>query len=562
MCALGAEVIWTRLLSLMFGATVYTFSIILAVFLMGLGIGSGAGSALARVSPRPRVALGWCQLALTAAIAWTALMIARSLPYWPVNPTLAKSPWFNFQLDLARCIWTILPAACLWGASFPLALAAVASRRQDPGRLVGGVYAANTVGAIAGAIGFSMVFIPWIGTQQSQRVLIGLTAMAALIALVPVGTRRRRAPTVAACLLLAVLLAWSVAKIPFEAIGFGRRMLTTVYNSKPLFVGEGMNASIAVSEMSDGMRMFHVSGKVEASSDPTDMRLERMLGHIPAILHPGPKSVLVVGCGAGVTAGSFVLYPGVERIVICEIEPLIPKVVARYFGEENYDVLDDPRVHVVYDDARHYILTTGEKFDIITSDPIHPWIKGSAALYSREYFELCKAHLNPGGLITQWVPLYESTPVTVKSELATFFRVFPEGTIWGNDVDGLGYDVVLLGRDGPLTVDLEALEARLARADYQAVDRSLGGVGFPSALALFSCYAGRGPELQAWLKGAPINRDRNMRLQYLAGLGLNTAQSIPIFEEMLAYRKFPADMFLGPEAKVAALKEFLGPRKK
>src|SRR5205814_8908561 len=103
LCALGAEVIWTRLLSLMLGPTVYTFSIILAVFLVGLGIGSSIGSFLARGTAPPRIALGCCQLLLTAAIAWTAWMIARSLPYWPVNPSLARNPWFTFQLDLALC---------------------------------------------------------------------------------------------------------------------------------------------------------------------------------------------------------------------------------------------------------------------------------------------------------------------------------------------------------------------------------------------------------------------------------------------------------------------------
>ncbi len=135
--------------------------------------------------------------------------------------------------------------------------------------------------------------------------------------------------------------------------------------------------------------------------------------------------MLVVGFGAGVTAGSFVLHPDVQRIVICEIEPLIPEHVAPYFAEENYDVLHDPRVQIVYDDARHFVLTTPEKFDIITSDPIHPWVKGAATLYTKEYFELVKQHLNPGGLVTQWVPLYESNPDVVKSEIATFFDVFP-----------------------------------------------------------------------------------------------------------------------------------------
>jgi len=150
MTALGAEVIWTRLLSLLFGATVYTFSLILAVFLLGLGIGSSIGSTLAARMARPRLALAWCQMLICGALAWTAYMLTQSLPYWPINPAMSTDPWFNFQLDLVRCIWAILPGAILWGASFPLALASVATGGKDPARLVGGVYAANTLGAIVG----------------------------------------------------------------------------------------------------------------------------------------------------------------------------------------------------------------------------------------------------------------------------------------------------------------------------------------------------------------------------------------------------------------------------
>src|SRR5271157_1540679 len=149
--ALGAEVIWTRLMGLLLGATVYTFSIILAVFLVGIGIGSAVGAMMSR-TVKPRVALGVAQLLLTGAIAWTAFMLAKSLPYWPVNPLLSSDPWFTFQIDLVRVIWTILPATLLWGASFPLALAAAANGDEDPGRLVGGIYAANTGGAIVGAL--------------------------------------------------------------------------------------------------------------------------------------------------------------------------------------------------------------------------------------------------------------------------------------------------------------------------------------------------------------------------------------------------------------------------
>jgi spermidine synthase len=558
LCALGAEVIWTRLLSLLLGGTAYTFSIILAVFLVGLGIGSGVGSLLARGSVRPRIALGCCQMLLTAAIVWTACMLAKSLPYWPVTPSISTSPWFNFQLDLVRCIWGILPATCLWGASFPLALAAVASRGHDPGRLVGGVYAANTVGAIVGAIGFSMVLIPWIGTQQSQRVLVGLSAVAALLMFVPLfwpiranamsggkikGAAFKVVVTVLASSGLAALLVWSVPGVPWGLVAYGRYWPTWIGRTDILYMGEGMNASVAISKSSNGARNFHVSGKVEASTEPHDMQLQRMLGHLPALLHPKPRSVLVVGCGAGVTAGCFVLHPGVERIVICEIEPLIPRVVAQYFSFENYNVLKDPRVEVVYDDARHYILTTREKFDIITSDPIHPWVKGSATLYTKEYFELVKRHLNPGGLVTQWVPLYETKENVVKSELATFFEVFPNGTVWSNDENGKGYDIVLLGQAGPTKIDVDELQQRLDRKDYLSVRLSLDQVEIKSAVGLLAKYAGRGPDLQLWLKHAEINLDRNLRLQYLAGLGLNSYQNERIYDDMVFYRKFPEDLF-------------------
>jgi spermidine synthase len=505
-------------------------------------------------------------------------MLAKSLPYWPINPALSRSPWLIFQVDLVRCLWAILPAACLWGASFPLALAAAASPGQDGGRLVGRVYASNTLGAIVGSIGFSLILIPAIGTQQAQRLMIGLSVAAALVTLVPLVRPFRkdsvsprasqpsaiRTPGMVSLgfsVGLAALLAWSVPRTPWELIAYGRYLPTKTVNARVLYAGEGMNASVAVTELEGGTRNFHISGRVEASSDSTDMRIERMLGYIPGLFHPEPRSVLVVGCGAGVTAGTFVLYPSVKRIVICEIEPLIPRVVARYFGPENYDVLDDPRVEVVFDDARHYILTTKEKFDIITTDPIHPWIKGSATLYSKEFFQVCQRHLNPDGIVALWVPFYESTLETVKSELATFFDVFPEGTIWSNDIVGQGYDSVVVGKSGGLKINLDELEERLNRQDHQAITQSLAEIGFKSVVQMLATYAGQASDLGAWLKGAEINRDRNLRLQYLAGLGLNFYLSGLIFNDLLSFSKFPEQLFVGSEKSIQALRTALTPKK-
>jgi spermidine synthase len=570
--ALGSQVIWTRLLSLLVGATVYAFAIILAVFLLGLGLGSSVGAVIARSTVRPRLALGICQLALMGAIAWAAYMLAAGLPYWPINPSLATTPAIVFQVDLVRAAWVVLPGAILWGASFPLALAAVAPAGGDPGRMVGRVYAANTAGAIVGAVAASLFLVESMGTMRAQQVFIALSAIAACVAMAPLlwtspaSTKRRtEAPlgtfgfTVVVISLVAAI--WTVNRLPAVPgmlIAYGRYMVTWLGQADVIFAGEGLNSSVAVTQMPGGVRNFHVSGKVEASSEPQDMRLQRMLGHLPALLHANPESVLVVGCGAGVTAGSFTTYPSLRRLVIAEIEPLIPQVVTTYFSEENHGVINDPRVEIVYDDARHYVLTTDEQFDVITSDPIHPWVKGSATLYTREYFEMVKRHLKPGGIVTQWVPLYESDIAVVKSEIATFVEVFPDATIWANLQEGQGYDIVLMARNEPGPIDLDAVQARFADPRCAQAAAYMRSAAFLSPLDLLSTYGGRGSDLRPWLEGAEINRDRNLRLQYLAGMQLNRYQGGPIYEAMARYRVFPDSLFTGAEALKSELRARMG----
>src|SRR5215510_13266284 len=546
--ALGAEVIWTRILSLLFGGTVYTFSLIAAAFLCGLGIGSAKGAWLARYSERPGLLLAGFQVGAAAAVAWGAALVNRAYPYWPIDPALAPGPWFNFQIDLVRAFIAIVPAACFWGASFPLALAAAAPRGDDPARGVGALYAANTIGAVIGALVFSLLIIPAFGTQDAQQLLIWAALAASAVMLMwppptdaPIPAGRRIAMSLGG-LVIAGAAAATVAPVPPDVVAYGRQ-IATFKGASYLYEGEGLNSSIAVSESEGGIRNFHVSGKVEASTEVHDMRLQRMLGHISALMHPDPHSVLIVGFGAGVTAGSFVLHPGIKRIVICEIEPLIPRMVAPYFTKENNDVVHDPRVEIVYDDARHYILTTNEKFDIITSDPIHPWVKGAASLYTKEYFELVKSHLNPGGVVTQWVPLYQSTEDVIKSEVATFSSVFPYGTIWSNQyASGGGYDVVMLAKSGPLQIDPVALDARLNRPDHAGIKDALAQVELAGVDGLMATYAGQTRDLRPWLTDAQINTDRNLRLEYLAGLGNNVYDAM-IYQHMLEFRRFPEEMF-------------------
>ena len=563
MTALGAEVIWTRLLSLLFGATVYTFSLILSVFLLGLGIGSSIGSAIAGRIARPRLALGWCQMLISVALAWSAYMLTQSLPYWPINPSISSNPWFNFQLDFVRCMWAILPGAILWGASFPLALASVATGGKDPARLVGGVYAANTLGAIVGSVSASLLLVVWLGSQRAQQVLVIISAVSALLMLESAAAeaeakkaRFQFAGTLllAAAMAGAVLLARTIQPVPGVFVAYGRYAATRLGESEIIYVGEGWNASVAVSRLPNGVLNYHNAGKVQASSEPQDMRLQRMLGHMTTLIPKTADSVLVIGCGAGVTAGAVSVDPHVKKLTIAEIEPLVPAVVSKYFSQHNFDVVANPKTRVVLDDARHFLLTTSEKFDAITSDPLDPWVKGAAMLYTKEFFETVKAHLKPGGAVTLFVQLYESNTAAVKSEIATFLDVFPGGVVWGNTNNGAGYDLVLLGQAEPTLIDVDAVQQHLSQPEMAPVARSLGEIGMYSAVDLFSNYAGTKADLAPWLADATINRDRNLRLQYLAGMGFNLYQSEAIYADMLQYSHYPDNLFVGSDATRQSLR--------
>ena len=563
MTALGAEVIWTRHLSILFGATVYTFSLILAVFLLGLGIGSSAGSFAARTLKAPHVALGMCQLLLCAGMAWAAFSISEFLPFWPLDVTLESGPGVALQLDIIRAAWALLPAAVLWGASFPLALASAADGGRDPGRLVGGLYAANTVGAIVGSLGASLVLVVTIGSQNSQRLLIFASAVSGLLMLGPVALSRLRqsginfqrvaVPTVTGALVLLLIAA--VPAIPGEFVAYGRFLPTRGEGTEVIYMGEGLTASVAVTRHPSGILNYHNAGKVQASSYAPDMRLQRMLGHLVTLAPENNNSFLVIGLGAGVTAGAVSIEPQAERIVIAEIEPLVPEVVSEYFGDYNFNVVDNPKVDIHIDDGRHFLLTTDETFDGITSDPLDPWVKGAAALYTEEFWTLVKSHLNPGGVVTVFVQLYESTEEAVKSEVATFLRVFPNGAVFANTIDGQGYDVVLFGQaDDSFSIDVARIEARLQTPEYAEVSDSLREVGFFSFMDLLATYSGQADDLAPWLEGAPINRDRNLRLQYLAGQGLNLYQANVIFRNMVASGvDFPEQLFAGAPGELDEL---------
>ncbi len=571
--ALASQVVWTRLLSLLFGGTVYTFALILAVFLFGLGVGSTAGAAYARRTTRARQALGWIQLLIGPAMLSAGYLLMAYLPFQPIDAAVLSDPTTKYRLDLWRCAQVVLPAAILWGASFPLALAALARPGQDTGRLVGGVYAANTLGAIVGALGIGLFLVARLGSQHTQQLLVVLSIVAGLLMLLPRWSRdaarpvrsqaaaRKWSAATAIALVLVVAVSAGVAwlpPVPGVLVAFGRFSANWVGRSEVTYVGEGLNAFVAVTRTPSGVPVYHNSGKVQASSEGQDMGLQRMLGHLSHLVPDTARDVLVVGLGAGVTAGAVTIAPSVERVTIVEIEPLVPTSVAAYFGDYNDHVVGDPKVTIRIDDGRHHLLTTDRMYDVVTSDPLDPWIKGAATLFTEEFFQTIRRHLRPGGVLTQFVQLYGSNNEAVKSEIGTFMKVFPHTLVFGNLFEGHGYDLVLVGQVEPMSIDVDAMQARLDDPAYARVAASLRDIGITSAIDLLGTYAGSSDDLQPWLRDATINTDRNLRLQYLAGLTLNAHESDSIYRDMIQYARFPERIFTGSPETLQRLRARIG----
>ena len=345
---------------------------------------------------------------------------ALSLPRVRATPSLA------FAFDALRCAFALLPATILWGASFPLTLAI--GRQADFDRHVARVNAINTAGALAGAIAFTLIGIPLLGSHMAQQALVlfaGLSG-AMLLATSAIPARKVWLLGAAAVTVIAMLI---VPAVPAHLIAYGRSVNSWQSIARFLYLAEGATASVAVTQHVGGARQFHIAGKVEASDMDIDMRLERMLGHIPALLHPHPRSVLIVGVGAGVTAGALSIHPEVERIASSRIDPVVPLSARRIFGEANHHVFDIRASSWWSDMLGIFCKTTDEKFDVITSTrSILGSRRGDALLL--EYLSLVKDHLTPAVGVTQWIPLYETDMRSVKSEIGTFAKVVS------------GYDVV------------------------------------------------------------------------------------------------------------------------
>jgi len=564
-CALGYEVLWTRMLGTVVGTSVYSFTIILAAFLSGIALGSQAYGVASRrrgargTGARAAASFGLVEVAIgLAALAVTLLMRdlpdhatrLQSLLLRPGSTEFAARQGASFVVAFAY----LLVPAFFMGVAFPLAGVLYASRREKVGRAVGAVFTWNTVGSILGAAVSGFVLIYALGIERSLQVLVALNVGVGLL-LVASTARGRVLPWLAAggtaVVILALALnqtwgrAWDMKYFAIvrnnqrDAFDTPSKVKDALENTDVLYYFEGANETISVIRPKGSMQSFIVNGRPEASTSLMDVQCQRTLGHLPMLLHPNPRRVFVLGTGTGMTLGATSIHPEVERIVLAEIEPGAIGA-ARTFGDWNHHVIDNPKLRIVYDDGRNYLRTTGEKFDVITADPIHPWSGGAAYLYTREYFQSVSDHLAPGGIATQWLPIYELTPKDVQTVVRTFAEAFRHVAVWLTH-----YDAELVGSNDPIVIDEANMARRLGGPE---LSRDLQVVEMGTSDDFLSYFILGDEGARAFGRAGDVNTDDNLTLEFSAPESQGVGRAMGDNVEALAASRESILPYLSPAA--------------
>lgn len=576
-CALGYEVLWTKVLTIVVGASVYSFTTMLIAFLAGIALGSKAyglflkifgvkdrgGPGTLRGFGIVQALIGLSALAVTIAIRNLPLHSLRLKAFFhdTMGDLFGAWQWANLTIAL---LYMLLPAF-LMGLSFPLAGEVYAKHRKAVGSAVGRVLAFNTVGALLGAAASGFVFIYLFGIERSLQMLTIVNIGMGLMVVASLGRSAalRWAPPAAALALIAVLATdpaalrvWDTkyfavfrANQP-EAFKTPELIKEALDNTDVLYYAEGVEAIVSSIKVKGGDQAFLTNGRVEASSRLEGQQTQYTLGHLPMLLNRNPRRVLVVALGSGMTLGATSAHPSVEQVTLAEIEPKVLGV-ARTFERYNHRILDNPKLRIVFNDGRNFLLTTKEKFDVITADPIHPWFRGAGYLYTAEYFKLAAERLSEGGVMCQWLPIYELTAANLKSVARTFNEHFRYTMMWLNH-----NDAVLVGSNAPFVLD----EAELARRlSVPAIAEDLSRVMMGSARDFLSYFVMGTRGMRAFGQGGILNTDDNLYLEFSAPLsigkaslmGENVTEIVRYREDILPYLAQPAEAKAADEQRAA-----------
>jgi spermidine synthase len=512
--SLALQVVWTRLFALILGPTTYAFSIIVSIFIAGLAIGAAIASRLVTRVRQPAVALSVCLSLSVGLAAVSAALVDRGLL---AVADIVAQPDVTFTRVLSRqallALGLLLPMTIAFGAAFPFAVAAATRRDETVAADLGLIYAVNTTGAIAGALLSGFAFIPAAGLHGTLRLVTIVGAVGAL-ALLFAGRSKGRSPVFAAGLAVAVLavgafppqwdrLLLSSGAYKYASVLQGPDIRTALTAGELLYYREGASGTVAVRRVG-GTTSLSIDGKVDASN-AGDMLTQRLLAHVPLLLHPDPKRVAILGLGSGVTLDSALTHP-VEHADVLEISPQVVEAVS-HFDDENHRAISDPRTRLILGDGRTHLLFTGQQYDVIVSEPSNPWMAGIASLFTQEFFKAAKDRLAPGGILCQWAHTYDISTRDLQSIVATFVSVFPDGTLW---LVGDG-DVLLIGSTDPLEPRLAEVPNTWKRP---GVAESLASVDAREPNHIVSLFVAQGRQLADWSAGAPVQSDNRATLEF------------------------------------------------
>lgn len=508
--AVTAQIAWTKYLSIFTGSTIHGFSLLLAGLLAGMALGSWA--ARGRVD-RARPARTWLAgglLVLAACLLLTraALGSAPALSGWLGGLSLGAGGTVALRGTLVFLL--LLPPAATLGALFPLSLSLYCGPEAAGGVRIGRGYAANTLAGIVGALVAGFVLVPRFGTDRALLAAVVLAGGVGLAMVPSMRAARDRRLSVG----LAAMLGLGVLGLP--ALDYRPLVEAVDYRFDPaareglpattLFLREGRAGVVSVASYGDRFARLQINGLNESRLDREDPDnggiAETLLGLVPSFLRPDARSAFVVGFGGGTTAAALTDGP-LQRIRVVEMEPAVIDAVASVRGDY-IPALRDERVELTIADARAVLVAEPERYDIVVSQPSHPWLAGAGNLYTREFFELADARLSDDGVFGQWVSLFGIDSATLGSVLAAFYEVFPHGFTMVNSRTA---DMLLFGSREPLLLDLDRIARRMEGLGNRT---GLEAAGIRRARDLLLYFSLSRDEALAAAQGRPPNTDTRL----------------------------------------------------
>jgi spermidine synthase len=455
---LSLQVLWMRMFRIYLTNTSYTFALVSSVAIMGLFAGSAFFGRRRQGDNDPawsmfKVVLG---VLLTTGLGLLILLNLPEMLMFPFAKVMGSPVARALVLPFVAALLIIFPPSFFSGYAFPLACRMYAGGAGNVSRDVGLVLMVNTLGSALGPVAAAFILLPWLGATMSVLLVMAFLGAAALAILRWRGNigskeyyRNFLYAGVTALLLLVVFSPdWRILPPSFSR-----------FDREIIYYQESVEGTLAVgrdTETRARSKYTYVNNSAVIGSSYDAVKVVKMVGHFPFLLGLDCRDVLVIGFGIGVTTSAIASHSEVQSIECVELVPGL-REAAKYYRDLNHGIVDDPRLEIIPGDGRHYLQTTPRKYDLISCDPTHP-ILGSGSLYTSDYFRQCRDHLNPGGMVSQYLPLHKLRTEEFLGIIKTFESVFPHSTVW------LGhYHAVLLGGLEPLEIDFADWSANVEK---------------------------------------------------------------------------------------------------